>query len=146
LNQTLWISGFFLITPLYTVKVSILLFYYNLFSINERFKLCVKIMLGILTAWFIPNFIVSPIPSPLSVFRLQSSKCQLVATEPIDASWDAQRAVHRFDFNAWYITYSGTSILFDIIILCFPLPLVKHLKVSRRQKFSIMGIFWLGGL
>jgi hypothetical protein len=70
----------------------------------------------------------------------------VLATEPIDASWDAKRAKHRYNFNAWYITYSGLSILWDVVILCFPLPVVKHLNVTTRQKISIMGIFWLGGL
>jgi hypothetical protein len=57
-HQCLWISGFFLITALYTVKVSILLFYYHIFSINEKFKIAVKVMLGIITAWFISSFVV----------------------------------------------------------------------------------------
>jgi hypothetical protein len=85
-------------------------------------------MLVLVTGWFI-----------------SSITCVITATDPIEASWNAAKAKHRYNFNAWYISYTGLSILFDIIILCYPIPMVKHLKVTTKQKFSIMGIFWLGG-
>jgi hypothetical protein len=69
-----------------------------------------------------------------------------LSTVPIEAAWNnSSRARHRFNFNAWYLTYSGLSILFDVAILCFPLPVIKNLRVSTKKKISILGIFWLGG-
>ncbi|ORY13611.1 hypothetical protein BCR34DRAFT_599781 [Clohesyomyces aquaticus] len=126
--RTLWTSGFFLITSLYTVKISILLFYHHLFSVDERFRMAIRISVATLSAWWI------------------SSLCQTLATDPIEASWkNAARAGHRFDFNAWYISYSGLSIFFDVAVLCLPIPMIKSLHVSTRKKISILGIFWLGG-
>ncbi|KAF2866150.1 hypothetical protein BDV95DRAFT_214116 [Massariosphaeria phaeospora] len=127
--RTLWVSSFFLITALYTVKLSILFFYHHLFSINDSFRRACYFMVGILTLWWISSITIV-----------------LLSTDPFDAAWrDASRARHRFDFNAWYVTYSGLSIFFDVVILCFPIPMVRSLRVNTRQKISILGIFWLGG-
>jgi len=38
------------------------------------------------------------------------------------------------------------DILFDILILALPLPVIKSLHMSRKRKFTVIGIFWLGGL
>ncbi|KAF2689800.1 hypothetical protein K458DRAFT_358875 [Lentithecium fluviatile CBS 122367] len=127
--RTLWISSFFLITSLYTVKVSILLFYWRMFSINARFRKACLAMIITLTLWWISSLIL--------VF---------LSTDPIDSAWkDATRAKHRFDFNTWYISYSALSIFFDVVILCFPIPVIKSLRVNLKRKISIIGIFWLGG-
>ncbi|KAF2794554.1 hypothetical protein K505DRAFT_374565 [Melanomma pulvis-pyrius CBS 109.77] len=127
--RTLWISSFFLITALYMVKISILLFYHRLFSIHRPFGRACLAMISILSLWWISSLIL--------VF---------LSTDPIEAAWkNAAAAKHRFDFNTWYISYSGLSILFDIVILCFPIPMIKSLQVNTKQKISILGIFWLGG-
>ncbi|KAH7117020.1 hypothetical protein B0J11DRAFT_593143 [Dendryphion nanum] len=70
----------------------------------------------------------------------------LINDYPIESAWqNAALARHRFDFNTWYIVYSGLSISFDFIILGFPVPMIKKLHVNTKQKISILGIFWLGG-
>ncbi|KAF2273323.1 uncharacterized protein EI97DRAFT_461205 [Westerdykella ornata] len=127
--RTLWISTLFLVSALYTIKVSILVFYYQLFSVATWFRRAVIGMLVILTLWFVSSIMLA-----------------LLSTVPFDGAFkDAATAKHRFDFNAWYISYSGLSILFDVIILCFPIPMIKSLKVTTKEKISILGIFWLGG-
>jgi hypothetical protein len=60
--KTLWISSFFLISALYTIKVSILLFYYHLFYINTWFRKAVIVMIVILTLWWLSAIIVSLLP------------------------------------------------------------------------------------
>ncbi|KAF2639389.1 hypothetical protein P280DRAFT_481521 [Massarina eburnea CBS 473.64] len=127
--RTLWISNFLLITALYTVKISILLFYWHIFYINDRFRKACIGMIGLLSAWWMANIV-----------------CVFLIGDPIDSSWkNAARAKHRFDFNSWYLWYCGLSIFFDLAILCFPLPVIRTLKVNTRRKVSIIGIFWLGG-
>jgi hypothetical protein len=56
--QTLFISSFFLVTSLYTVKISILLFYYHLFSVRQWFRKAVLIMCIILSMWWLSSFLV----------------------------------------------------------------------------------------
>lgn len=73
--------------------------------------------------------------------------CKLVvlSTDPINAAWkNADATKHRYNFNNWYISYSGLSIILDIVILCFPIPMIKSLNINIKQKISILGIFWLG--
>lgn len=41
---------------------------------------------------------------------------------------------------------AGMSLIFDIIVLCFPLPVIKNLQMSSRRKLYIIGILWLGAL
>ncbi|CAI6262719.1 unnamed protein product [Periconia digitata] len=126
--RALWLSTFFLVTALYTVKISILLFYWHIFYINERFRKACIVMMVILTMWWI-----------------SSMTCAILVSDPIGASFhDAARAKHRYDFNAWYLANSGISIVFDITILCFPIPVIRTLRVDFRRKLSIIGIFWLG--
>ncbi|KAF2727078.1 hypothetical protein EJ04DRAFT_506292 [Polyplosphaeria fusca] len=126
--RMLWVSSFFLVTALYTVKVSILMFYHHLFSIKRPFRIAVFIMLGIITSWWISSVV-----------------CIFAASDPISANWkNAAGARHRFDYNNWYVSYSGLSVLFDVVILCFPIPMVKALHVDFKKKIYILGIFWLG--
>jgi hypothetical protein len=73
-------------------------------------------------------------------------KICILSTKPIDAAWkNAAIAHHRFDFNTWYLSYSVVSIFFDLVILCFPITVIRTLRVTYKQKLSIIGVFWLGG-
>lgn len=38
------------------------------------------------------------------------------------------------------------SILFDVMVLCFPIPVIKSLHMETRRKVFVAGIFWLGSL
>jgi hypothetical protein len=127
------------------VKISILLFYYKLFSVNRRFRIVVVALSILLSAWWLVNIVVS-MRHPTFYRVLMFQQLDFLATDPVDAAWkDAARAHHRFNFNNWYLAYSGFSILFDIIILCLPLPVISTLRINTRQKLSVLAIFWLGG-
>lgn len=36
------------------------------------------------------------------------------------------------------------SIVFDVIVLCFPVPVVRKLQMTRARKAQVVAIFWLG--
>lgn len=38
------------------------------------------------------------------------------------------------------------SLVFDVMVLCFPLPVIKNLHMDTRRKLTIASIFWLGAL
>ena len=38
------------------------------------------------------------------------------------------------------------DLVFDILILLLPLPVISKLQMGRKQKYSIIGIFWLGAM
>ncbi|KAJ4298035.1 hypothetical protein N0V90_005934 [Kalmusia sp. IMI 367209] len=89
---------------------------------------------------------INTIDMPPREYANLALRLAFCSTTPIESAWkNATEAKHRYDFNAWYTSYSALSIFFDIVILCLPIPLVKNLHVNRRRKLSIIGIFWLGG-
>lgn len=52
----------------------------------------------------------------------------------------------RYDMTALGLAQSGSSIALDIIVLCFPLPIVLRMLLSPRKKFMVFFMFWLGAL
>lgn len=46
----------------------------------------------------------------------------------------------------FYLFTAALEIAYDLAVLCFPLPMIRGLQISQRRKWSIVGIFWLGGL
>lgn len=44
------------------------------------------------------------------------------------------------------IAFSAFNVFSDVVILLLPIPIVWNLKVSRRQKVSLSGVFLLGVL
>jgi hypothetical protein len=37
-------------------------------------------------------------------------------------------------------------LLIDLIILGLPVPHIKNLQISKREKFGVLGMFLFGGL
>ena len=50
----------------------------------------------------------------------------------------------RYDYNTYSIAFAAMSMTFDVIVLCFPIPVIYKLQMSTVQKFQVLGIFWLG--
>ncbi|KAJ5636927.1 uncharacterized protein N7484_010240 [Penicillium longicatenatum] len=125
--RALWIEIFPLITSLVLVKVSILLFYQRIF-VTPWFQLAVRIYIAILVMWGIACLIA-----------------QLLAGNPVTAAFNPL-AINplRYNYNNFSIAFTGMSIGFDVIVLCFPLPVVHRLVMSTRRKMQLVGIFWLG--
>ncbi|PTB66984.1 hypothetical protein BBK36DRAFT_160704 [Trichoderma citrinoviride] len=125
--RALWIEGFPLVFSLVFVKIAILLFYSRIFT-TRMFKLAVRIYIGILSAWCIAMIV-----------------CQLLAANPIDAAWNPL-AVNplRYNYNDFSLAFAGMSIVFDVIVLLFPIPVIRKLQMDRARKLQVLGIFWLG--
>lgn len=52
----------------------------------------------------------------------------------------------RYDMPALGLAQVGSSIALDVVVLCFPLPIVFRMLLSRRKKFMVFFMFWLGAL
>lgn len=50
----------------------------------------------------------------------------------------------RYNYTAWSLTFSGMSIVFDVVVLCFPFPVIYGLQMTRTRKLQVIAIFWLG--
>ncbi|KAJ5722100.1 hypothetical protein N7488_000135 [Penicillium malachiteum] len=70
---------------------------------------------------------------------------QVLAGDPVTAAFNPL-AVNplRYNYDNFSIAFAGMSMCFDVIVLCFPLPVIHRLVISTRQKLQLVGIFWLG--
>ncbi|KAJ5938241.1 hypothetical protein N7454_004583 [Penicillium verhagenii] len=125
--RSLWIEGFVLIASLVLVKVSILLFYRRIF-VTPWFQTAVRVYIAVLLSWGIAMIIA-----------------QLLCADPITAAWDPfAKNPLRYNYNAFSVAFAAMSLVFDVLVLCFPIPVIHHLMMSTRKKIQVLGIFWLG--
>ena len=71
---------------------------------------------------------------------------QIFAADPVSSVWNPLAPKLRYDYSAFALAVAGMSMVFDVIVLCFPLQPIRHLQIPIRRKVTIMGIFWLGAL
>lgn len=65
---------------------------------------------------------------------------------PLAKFWDPTVPGFCFDKKALWFSNSAIHIFTDLLILLFPMPVLKSLQLPRKQKFALMGVFALGGL
>ncbi|KAL4780280.1 hypothetical protein BJX76DRAFT_338451 [Aspergillus varians] len=111
---------------LITTKASILLQYKRVFS-TPRMRLTCHCLIGFLGVWGTWTFI--------------SAWLNCV---PVAKFWDEELDGYCLDRKALWFSNSGIHIFTDIILLVFPMPVLKKLQLPRRQKVALMGVFALG--
>lgn len=52
----------------------------------------------------------------------------------------------RYNYGDFVLAVAGMSIVLDVVVFCFPHPVIKNLHMKTRRKIMIASIFWLGGL
>lgn len=108
------------------VKISVLIFYRNIFSMG-RFRIASLIMLVISASWMISFFcayLFTCYPITALIEPFYGNNC--VDTLPM-----------------WYASCVSDSII-DILILTLPLPVVIRLQLPWKQKIGVCCIFLLG--
>ncbi|KAF2648227.1 hypothetical protein K491DRAFT_784220 [Lophiostoma macrostomum CBS 122681] len=124
------IGSFLLIFVVAPIKISVLLFYKRIFGTGSpKFNLCVWVAIGIVSAWGLASFVA-----------------QLLIADPVPLSaWnDLANPKYRFDYFKFGLSVPVLSIIFDGIILLFPLPSLRKLQLPLQRKLQVLGIFWLG--
>ncbi|KAJ0120878.1 hypothetical protein J7T55_015614 [Diaporthe amygdali] len=111
--------------PLSSVKISVLLFYKRIFQISRTFQVCIWVAIGLITVWCL-------------VFTV----LVITHSDPISESWHGGRM--RYDMTAMGLAQVGSSIALDVVVLCFPLPIVFSWLLSARKKCMVFFMFWLG--
>ena len=51
----------------------------------------------------------------------------------------------RYDYQAFTLAVGGMSLIFDVIILIYPIPVIRNLHMKGKKKLQVIGIFWLAG-
>lgn len=108
--------------------MSILLQYRRVFS-TPRMRLACSLLIGFLAVY--------------GTWTVVSAWANCV---PLAKFWDPSVPGFCFDKKALWFSNSAIHILTDLLILVYPMPVLKSLQLPSRQKFALMGVFALGGL
>lgn len=129
--QASWYGVLFYSLSLTFTKISILLLYRRIFTYSwaKRASQIVLVIVLIIGAWL-----------TATVFT---------ACVPLEAFWDWQVAVERHAYchplNLWWAN-NGLHLATDILIVMLPMPVLLRLRLPRRQKCALVGLFTLGFL
>ncbi|KAJ5168789.1 uncharacterized protein N7482_004383 [Penicillium canariense] len=122
-----WISIPMYQTSLIATKMSILLQYQRVFS-TPRMRLACNLLIGL-----------------LAVYGTWTVVTAWATCVPLAKFWDPSVPGFCFDKKALWFSNSAIHILTDVMILIYPMPVLKSLQLPKRQKFALMGVFALGG-
>ncbi|KAL2821973.1 hypothetical protein BJX63DRAFT_427333 [Aspergillus granulosus] len=111
---------------LITTKASILLQYKRVFS-TPRMRLACYCLLGFLGVWGTWTFV--------------SAWLNCI---PVAKFWDDSLDGYCLDRKSLWFSNSAIHIFTDILLLLFPMPVLKKLQLPSRQKVALMCIFALG--
>ncbi|KAL1877992.1 hypothetical protein Daus18300_002346 [Diaporthe australafricana] len=115
------------------VKLSILLFYWKVFAINNGNTFNKRIMQVTTVACIVWLIVVT------FVLVFQCS--------PIPTYWDKfVQAPYCMNAAKTLLGYEMTNLFLDVAILCIPLPIVWQLNLQMSKRMGLVGVFFLGGL
>jgi len=133
--HTLYLKLSFICTVLYfgvitAIKISILLMYRRLFSINKSFHLQSLLVGMVVVAFGVATTIAT-------IFNCHPLKYNWIGLVPVE---------HCFNYNVFWMVTGAVEVVIDTVILALPVRMVLGLQVSLRQKASIALVFLLGSL
>ncbi|KAF2110268.1 hypothetical protein BDV96DRAFT_464079, partial [Lophiotrema nucula] len=70
--------------------------------------------------------------------------CIFVCT-PISIFWTGKPGLCINEFASWFAN-AVINIVTDLIIIILPMPVVRKLKLGKRQKYLLMGVFAFGAV
>ena len=74
-----------------------------------------------------------------------SKKAQILTGDPVQSAWDPLHPHYRFEYNPLGMSVACMSLVFDVMVLLFPIQPISKLQMPLKRKVAIMCIFWLGG-
>lgn len=112
------------------IKISLLLLYHRLFSVNKHFRTALIVTGVLVIMWFLASFWDT-----------------IFECVPVQAEWNKGIRNARCQSIRELALGAGISnLILDVLSLLLPVPMVWQLHVSKRIKVSLTGIFLLGGL
>jgi len=111
------------------VKFSLLLLYHRIFGVGtSRFRYAIYIVGCLVIMWFLASFIDS-----------------ILECIPVQAEWNTTIQHPKCqDIREAALATGISNLIFDIIILALPVPMIWRLKMDTRVKASLTFIFLLG--
>ncbi|KAH4999209.1 hypothetical protein HBI24_181730 [Parastagonospora nodorum] len=114
---------------LFFVKASILALYHRIFD-QTKFRYTVYAVAVFVTIYTLVVFLVN-------AFECGSSPSQ---------AWALTFPQGCNNLPATYFSAASINILTDAVILIMPLRAFGHLKLQRRKRFALIGVFIVGGI
>ena len=111
-----------------TIKISILLLYYDLFP-SHKFNSYLSVIGAAVIAWGIVVLV-----------------CAIRPCSPIQGFWNYMIISKCINPRTFYIATSIPNILTDVAILCLPVTKVWHLQMLNKQKAVVLTMFLMGSL
>ena len=125
--MTFW-TQFPYIWSISCIKLSILLLYRRIFT-TPKFRIAVNVVGVIVILWTIAFFFAS-------VFQAW----------PISYNWDPFQPATTIDEVTMYLALASSEMILDVIVLSLPWAVIWRLKMTTARKWTVIGIFMLGGL
>lgn len=117
-------------TLIMAIKISILLMYRRIFSVDSSFRLH-SLLLGIVVV----------------AFWFAATVATIFYCRPFGYSWmGLELNKHCFDYNAFWMATGIIEVVIDVTILALPVRMVLKLQLTRKQRALITFIFLLGSL
>ncbi|KAH7394803.1 hypothetical protein BKA66DRAFT_403470, partial [Pyrenochaeta sp. MPI-SDFR-AT-0127] len=106
--------------------LSYLVFYLR-FAVTKKFRIVLYIWVLLVSAFGITTAVVSFIP------------CL-----PFEKLWTPSMPGHCINIKAYWTANPALNIVFDIVIFVLPIPILWDLKLPKRQRLGLVGVFALG--
>ncbi|KAL0261334.1 hypothetical protein SLS55_002764 [Diplodia seriata] len=133
--KNLWIAYIFFNFSLGITKMSIVLSYLRLFASSKGTRVACVVFLYVLML----NTVVSV-------------TCCILTCRPISLFWHPEKVTspaafseHCVNVKAMWFAQGYTYVFFDLVLIVLPIPVVKSLRISRRERWALGSIFALGG-
>ena len=108
-------------------KMAILLIYLRLFGVSKKFKYSTWVVMFFVCGYLFSNFWT-----------------QLFGCSPPSKYWDPNTPGHCMNYTKAGLAYGSMNISSDLFNLVLPLPMIWHLRLSRREKIGVSLIFMSG--
>jgi len=121
-----------MIATLGVVKLSILLFYRRIFNVSKKslFNILSLMVIAVLVLWTLGFMLAFAFNCKLHFFAMWGSQAELM--KYCNTGFGGEQAIVITDF------------ITDLMVLCFPLPMVFRLHLPWPKKLGLLGIFLLG--
>lgn len=149
LQKMIFVGEIFYILTLTLAKLSILCFYWRIFSSSTSIRLPIYILSGIVSMWSLAA--VSHYAIIKSIRLLLTLPFEIFTTifqcDPVSGFWNrTEPAGCNVDNHIYIVGIAIPNILTDVAFMALPSPYIWRMNRSRSHKIALTGVFLVGGL
>ncbi|KAL1620451.1 hypothetical protein SLS56_009682 [Neofusicoccum ribis] len=82
----------------------------------------------------------------VALYTLQAVIVTIFSCTPVSDFWNGENPGLCIDIKAFWIFHAVFTISFDILIIYLPIPIIRRLKISRKQRVTLIILFSLGAI